>query len=85
MGEFSTAFRIVTWNLRYDAKPDNITVQETLNTLSDPYLQPPFLNLTAEQPWSTRRVRVADQIISSGAVLAGAYSSFVLHIMGIHG
>ncbi|KAJ7778966.1 hypothetical protein B0H16DRAFT_1683248 [Mycena metata] len=43
----SSAFRMVTYNLRYDSKPDNIT------------------------PWSLRRLRVAEQLMSEGIILAG--------------
>ncbi|KAG6877770.1 hypothetical protein C0993_004145 [Termitomyces sp. T159_Od127] len=62
--------RITTWNLRFDSMPDNITVQQTLDSLQDPLLQPTFLTLTEEQPWSTRRIKVAEQLLSSGISLA---------------
>ncbi|GLB39133.1 putative endonuclease/Exonuclease/phosphatase family protein [Lyophyllum shimeji] len=44
----AAAMRIVTYNLRFDSQPDNITVQESLNSLLDPLQQPAFLTLTKE-------------------------------------
>ncbi|TFK41435.1 Endonuclease/exonuclease/phosphatase [Crucibulum laeve] len=64
--------RFVTYNLRFDSMPDNITVQTSLSALNakDPLLQPTFLNLTKEQPWSTRRLRVAEHLLGEGIVIA---------------
>ncbi|KAF8963085.1 Endonuclease/exonuclease/phosphatase [Flammula alnicola] len=64
--------RFVTYNLRFDSKPDNITVQQSLNALAsvDPLQQPTFFNITKEQPWSVRRLRVADLLLSENIVLA---------------
>ncbi|KAF8628051.1 hypothetical protein AX17_006055 [Amanita inopinata Kibby_2008] len=56
--------RIVTYNLRYDYKPDNISVGESLSTLPDPLVQPTFLGVRNEQPWSTRRIRIAQHLLS---------------------
>ena len=63
--------RIVTYNLRFDSNPDDIPVQESLDALHDPLQQPQFLQLQGEQPWSTRRIRVAEQILGERAVIAG--------------
>lgn len=63
--------RVVSWNLRFDAMPDDITVQQSIAALPDPLAQFPFLNITTEQPWSTRRMRVAELVLSEGVVLAG--------------
>ncbi|KAJ8087591.1 hypothetical protein PM082_006424 [Marasmius tenuissimus] len=63
--------RIATWNLRFDSKPDNITVQQSIDQLPDPLTQFPFLGLHGEQPWSTRRLRVAETLLSEGIELAG--------------
>lgn len=68
-----TNIRLGTWNLRFDSMPDNITVQESLDALPDPLVQPAFLNLTGEQPWSTRRIKVAQRLIGEGVVLQGAF------------
>jgi len=64
--------RIATYNLRYDSEPDQITVQQSLDALKDPLIQPPFLKYIDEQPWSTRRIRVAEQILGEGTVIASS-------------
>ncbi|KAL0946258.1 hypothetical protein HGRIS_012513 [Hohenbuehelia grisea] len=60
----ATAMRIVSYNLRFDSKPDNITVQQTIASLPDPLQAPRFLNGSSERPWSTRRIRVAEHLLS---------------------
>ncbi len=65
--------RISTYNLRYDSKPDNITVNETLAALPDPLTAPTYFGDKGEQPWSTRRVKVYQHLNSEGVVLAGAF------------
>lgn len=76
-----TNIRLGTWNLRFDSMPDNITVQESLDVLPDPLVQPAFLNLTGEQPWSTRRIKVAQRLIGEGVVLQGVFRpSLGVHI-----
>jgi hypothetical protein len=69
-----SAMRFVTYNLRYDTQPDNITVQQSLDSVStaDPLEPPTYLALTGEQPWSLRRLRVADILLKADIVLAGA-------------
>ncbi|KAK2465083.1 hypothetical protein APHAL10511_002891 [Amanita phalloides] len=57
--------RLVTYNLRFDALPDNFTVQDSLNALPDPLIQPSYLAIHQEQPWSTRRIRIAETLLSS--------------------
>lgn len=66
--------RIATYNLRYDSQPDNITVKNSLDALtkSDPLIGPPrYLGKSGEQPWSTRRIKVAQQILSEGPDVIG--------------
>lgn len=63
--------RIATYNLRFDSQPDSITVQETLDSLEDPLQEPIFLEVETEQPWSTRRIRVAEQVLSEGVAIVG--------------
>jgi len=74
--------RIGTYNLRFDSIPDGIPIQESLDALRDPLQKPQFLRLHGEQPWSTRRIRVAEQILGEGAVIAGwrPYSLSKVHI-----
>ncbi|KAI0059939.1 mannose-6-phosphatase [Artomyces pyxidatus] len=76
----STSFRMVTWNLRFDSMPNNITVQQSLDALPDPMVQPAFLNLTDEQPWSTRRIKVAQRLLSENIVLAGFQEALVRQV-----
>ena len=74
----SDALRVLTYNVRFDALPNDITVQETLASLpselpSDPLL---YYNQTVEQPWSTRRIHVANDILWAGVDLYGSLTSF---------
>lgn len=62
--------RIVTYNLRYDALPDNLTVQDSLNALPDSLNEPKYLSVHQEQPWSTRRIRIAENLLSSNIDIA---------------
>ena len=75
------SFRLVSYNLRYDVKHDNITVKDSLAKLPDPTLKPSYLSLAGqEQPWSSRRIRIAQDILNEGVVLAGARGSlFICH------
>lgn len=74
---FSDAFRIATHNLRFDSMPNNITVQQSVAALPDPLVQPKFLGLSGEQPWSTRRLKIAEHILSEGVILLGALLSLL--------
>jgi len=65
--------RLATWNLRYDVQPDNIPVSASLAALPDPCTAPSQV-LRGEQPWSARRVRVAQQLWASRVDLVGACS-----------
>ncbi|KAF8193333.1 Endonuclease/exonuclease/phosphatase [Pholiota molesta] len=74
--------RFVTYNLRYDTQPDNITVQQSLDSLStaDPLKPPTYLALTGEQPWSLRRLRVADILLKADIVLAGFQEALIRQV-----
>jgi len=63
--------RFATYNLRFDSQPDNITVQESIASLQDPLQAPALLSITTEQPWSARRIRIAEQLLAEGVVIAG--------------
>ncbi|KAM6492297.1 Endonuclease/exonuclease/phosphatase [Amanita muscaria] len=65
-----TNMRVVTYNLRYDSQPDNLTVQDTFNSLPDPLVEPKYLAVTQEKPWSTRRIRIAHDLLSAGIDIA---------------
>jgi hypothetical protein len=74
------AMRLVTYNLRYDAKPDNVTVQQSLDALPDPLAAPGYLRKSGEQPWSVRRLRVAEHLLGEGIVLAGFQEALVRQV-----
>ncbi|KAF8182507.1 Endonuclease/exonuclease/phosphatase [Mycena galopus ATCC 62051] len=78
--DHSTPMRFVTYNLRYDSQPDNITVQQSLNNLSDPLPSPGYFRKSGEQPWSIRRLRVAEHLLGEGAVLAGFQEALVRQV-----
>ena len=67
----AASIRIMSWNLRVDSMPDNIAVQQTIDSLPDPLTEPALLGNKGERPWSTRRIKVAQRIISENVVLAG--------------
>jgi hypothetical protein len=64
--------RLATWNLRYDVMPDDIPVSASLAALPDPCALPSRV-LRGEQPWSARRVRVAQRLWASRVDLVGAW------------
>ncbi|KAF8880076.1 Endonuclease/exonuclease/phosphatase [Infundibulicybe gibba] len=72
--------RISTYNLRFDSMPNNITVQQSIAALPDPLVQPVFEGITKEQPWSTRRVRVAAHLLSEGVVIADFQEALVRQV-----
>jgi len=76
----SSSFRVATYNLRYDSQPDNITVKASLDNLTDPMRQPIYLDASGELPWSTRRIRVAQQLISEGVVIAGFQEALIRQV-----
>ncbi|KAK0464064.1 Endonuclease/exonuclease/phosphatase [Armillaria novae-zelandiae] len=68
----STSLRIATYNIGYDSKPDQITLSGSISALKNPLEQPGrFLGLSGEQPWSTRRLRVAESLSSEKIVIVG--------------
>ncbi|KAJ6483840.1 Endonuclease/exonuclease/phosphatase [Mycena vitilis] len=72
--------RFVTYNLRYDSQPDGITVQQSLDTLPDPLIGPGYLRKSGEQPWSTRRLRVAEHLLGERIALAGFQEALVRQV-----
>ncbi|KAI3612979.1 endonuclease exonuclease phosphatase family protein [Moniliophthora roreri] len=73
-------FRVASWNLRFDSKPDNISVQDSISALPDPLEPFGFLNGSAERPWSTRRLRVAETLLSEGIQIAGFQEALVRQV-----
>ncbi|KZV72592.1 mannose-6-phosphatase [Peniophora sp. CONT] len=80
MAQANTSLRIMTWNLRFDSMPDNITVQETIDSLPDPILQPDFFGVSGEQPWSTRRIKVYDRIVGEKVQILGFQEALVRQV-----
>jgi hypothetical protein len=58
--------RLLTWNIRFDSQPDGLTVPESLASLPDPLQTPPFMAQKGEQPWSARRIPIAQHILDIG-------------------
>lgn len=67
--------QFVTYNIRYDSRPDSITVKESLNVLSatDPLQEPEYLSLNNEQRWSLRRLRIAEILLKEDIAVIGEY------------
>ncbi|GME73488.1 unnamed protein product [Ambrosiozyma monospora] len=62
----SSNLRIMNWNLRNDGKPNDITIDETINNL--PKNVPNDENVSfytdyEEAPWSDRRIGVANEVL----------------------
>jgi hypothetical protein len=74
MTHLGNPFRLATWNLRYDVRPDNIPVAESLAALPDLHVAPPLLP-PGERPWSARRIRVAQRLGASHVDLIGAFQN----------
>lgn len=57
--------RLMSYNFRYDSKPDSITVQETIDALPSGLPETPstYYANTAEKPWSTRRIGITNDIL----------------------
>ncbi|KAJ7648000.1 hypothetical protein FB45DRAFT_1020212 [Roridomyces roridus] len=76
----SPPLRLATYNLRYDSRPDNITVQQSLESLPDPLVGPGYYRKAGEQPWSIRRPWVAEQLLHEGVVLVGFQEALVRQV-----
>ncbi|KAF9477733.1 hypothetical protein BDN70DRAFT_880842 [Pholiota conissans] len=74
--------KLASYNVRYDIKPDNITVQQSLDSLAttDPLKPPIYLALTEEQPWSTRRLRVAEILLNEDVALIGFQEALIRQV-----
>lgn len=70
----NTPIRLLTWNLRYDSKPNSITVADTIASLphgipADSGMK--YYDNSAEVPWSTRRITVANDVIFNRVDILG--------------
>lgn len=66
--------RLLSWNLRYDSKPDSIPISETIATLpaSIPTDQDvTYYSSPQEAPWSTRRIAVAQEVSFTQPTIIG--------------
>ncbi|KAH7104921.1 Endonuclease/exonuclease/phosphatase [Auriculariales sp. MPI-PUGE-AT-0066] len=75
-----SAFRFATWNLRYDSKPDNITVAQSIAVIPNPLAPHPFYAVSGEQPWSTRRLYVTERVLSEGTALLSVQEALVRQV-----
>jgi len=71
--------RLATWNLRYDVRPDNVSLEHSIAALPDPLL-PPRTQLLGEQPWSARRVSVARTLFASQVDLIGLQETLIRQV-----
>lgn len=72
--------RLATWNLRFDSKPDSITVNQSLASIPDPLAQVAFLGKNGEQPWSQRRLYISQRVIGEGAVILSVQEALVRQV-----
>ncbi|KAG7796190.1 hypothetical protein KL929_003381 [Ogataea haglerorum] len=67
-----STIRIQSWNLRYDSMPNDITVGETIAALNRTVpldTQTKYYSNYTEQPWSTRRIGVKNEVLFNEADL----------------
>lgn len=68
--------RVMSFNVRYDSKPDDISVQQSLDQLSQGIpSEPAYYTNTTERPWSLRRLYVANDILFNKVDLFGNLST----------
>ncbi|KIY67302.1 DNase I-like protein [Cylindrobasidium torrendii FP15055 ss-10] len=72
--------RIATYNLRYDSQPDAIPVDKSIAAIPDQLKEQPYYALSGEQPWSQRRLRVAEQLMSENIVIAGFQEALIRQV-----
>jgi hypothetical protein len=63
----------MTWNIRWDTQPDNITIEQSLAALDGNDIQTPasYYPNTNERPWSTRRFPLAERVLWEGVSVMG--------------
>ncbi|EJD54707.1 DNase I-like protein [Auricularia subglabra TFB-10046 SS5] len=72
--------RFVTYNLRYDSRPNNVSVAESLAALPDPLAPVDYYAQSGEQPWSLRRHYITERVLSEGAVVFSLQEGLVRQI-----
>ncbi|OCH84830.1 hypothetical protein OBBRIDRAFT_374282 [Obba rivulosa] len=63
--------RMATYNLRFDSEPDSKPVQQSIDELPSSLQEPRYSEYHGEQPWSLRRVKIAQQLLNEDVVLVG--------------
>lgn len=64
--------RLASYNVRYDSQPDSISVEESLNAFPRGLpTEPPYYTNTTEQPWSLRRLYIAQDLLFNDVDLCG--------------
>lgn len=81
IASMATNLRIMSFNVRYDSIPDGISVQQSLKGLSRGVPQEPaYYSNTTEQPWSLRRLYVANDILFNKVDLFGSPSILLVQL-----
>lgn len=65
-GKAGASYRFLSYNIRFDSKPNNITVAETIDSLPSSIPSQPssfYAGADTEPAWSDRRVRLANDIL----------------------
>lgn len=70
--DMTTDLRLMSFNVRYDSEPDDISVQQSLDRLSQGVPSAPtYYGNATEQPWSLRRLYIANDIVFNNVDLFG--------------
>lgn len=72
----SQTVRSMSWNLRYDSMPDNVTIAQSIAALNGNDIQTPtaYYPDTNERPWSQRRIPVSNTVDFAGVSILGISS-----------
>ncbi|GJJ06205.1 hypothetical protein Clacol_000394 [Clathrus columnatus] len=78
----SRTVRGMSWNLRYDSMPDNITIPESIAALNGNDIQTPtaYYPDTNERPWSQRRIPVSNTVNFAGVSILGFEEAVVRQV-----
>ncbi|EMD36811.1 hypothetical protein CERSUDRAFT_95086 [Gelatoporia subvermispora B] len=75
--------RLATYNLRFDSRPDNKSVQQSIAELPHPLQEPLYHAQSGEQPWSIRRLRIAQQILNYDIHIIGLQEALTRQVLDI--
>lgn len=70
--EAQHALRFMSYNVRFDSRPDSVSVDDSLHALPKglPF-EPVYYANSTEQPWSRRRLYIANDILFNRIDLYG--------------